>query len=148
MDKISFKAHLKIDDAVYKKLSKDIPRENLKKLFDDYKKFLNTPLLERMTRGDVVEIKDFKYRPYKGIEMVFHPDETDPLYKKGIFKKGVFKDNVLPVPIATSKRPLDLRFDSLIRWTIFYLEEKLGEVHRITRENPIDFFKRVRSRFE
>ena len=85
MNNISFCAKLVIDKNLYSKLPSKTPENYYDDLINGYKKFLNLPLIEKVTKGDTVELFKAPHRNGFAIGIKYTNSKTGEVYNSGVF---------------------------------------------------------------
>ena len=127
MDKISFKANLKINKNLYKNLPLGTKAEFPEKLINEFSEFLNHPKIKKATEGDTIELSRGKNSNGFAIEMNFSSPELANDFKTGIY---------------TNKKVPDIKPQELKYWTYLYLCHKQGEQPRLF-ESSFQMIERV-----
>ena len=127
MNNISFKANLIIDDSLRKKMPQGTPEGYIDELAEEYKKFLNHPVIDYVTEGDTITL----YKDH---------------YGKG-FALGIkFQDGRCNIPmkstIAKREKIPNIKPAELIFQTYLYLLAK-SDVEQNFFEKHSQTFKRV-----
>lgn len=124
---ISFKANLIVDDSLYNKMPKGIPKDYTENLVKDYKKFIEHETIKEVTEGDTIEIYKTPYNKGFAIGMRFSSDELSEPIETGIY---------------TDKKTPNIKASSLIFQTFMFLKIK-SKISDNPFEPHIKAFKRA-----
>ena len=85
MNNISFKANLVVDKKLYTKMPEGIPEGFTDKLVNDYRKFIDHEVMQKLTEGDTIELYKAPYRPGFAIGLKITSDKLPEPFEGGVF---------------------------------------------------------------
>lgn len=129
MNSISFKANLKVDDKLYKKMPAGTPEGYTDKLIKDYQVFLNHRVIQDITQGDTVELYKAPYRPGFALGIRFISDKLDKPLEGGVF---------------TNKKIPNVNASSIIYQTMQFIIIKSGINQKFSESVPKAFIRAVK----
>lgn len=111
MNNISFKANLVVDKKLYTKMPEGTPEGFTDKLVEDYRKFIDHEVMQKLTEGDTIELYKAPYRPGFALGLKITSDKLEKPFEGGVF---------------TNKKIPNVHVGSLCFQTMQFIIEKAG----------------------
>lgn len=129
MNNVSFKANLVVNKNLYTKIPEGTPQGYTDNLVEEYKKFLDIPVIKKVTEGDTIELYKDRYNRGFAIGIKYTTDKLDEPLKSGIY---------------TNKKIPSVKSCNLIFDTMVYLIIKSGIKQGIVESTEKSFVRAVK----
>lgn len=129
MNNISFKANLIVNKNLYTKMPEGTPQGYTDGLVEEYKKFLDIPVIKKVTESDTIELFKDKYNRGFAIGIKYTSDKLDEPIESGIY---------------TNKKIPSVKSGSLIFDTMVYLMIKSGIEPKFYEKKEKSFARAVK----
>ena len=133
MSNISFKANLVINNNLYKKIHEGTPDGYIDNLIQEYRSFLDIPVIKEITEGDTIELYKAPHRPGYAIGIRFISKDLEKPLEGGVF---------------TNKKIPNIHVGSFIFQTMQYIIEKSGIEQRYSERVPKAFIRAVKELYK
>ena len=111
MNNISFKASLIVDKKLYTKMPEGTPEGFTDQLVNDYRKFIDHEVMQKLTEGDTIELYKAPYKPGFALGLKITSDKLEEPFEGGVF---------------TNKRIPNVHVGSLCFQTMQFIIAKAG----------------------